>query len=117
MAQGGDESEVISSPVNQEEGTIITEIPNNQPPKERISGKEVEAMPNATLAEMYKQNNNAVFLIAVLQSETTYAQGTGFFISASGIGVSNYHVFEGIMYLKVEIIKNLLLKQLIFSSV
>jgi serine protease Do len=61
---------------------------------ERISGKSVESMPGSSLSEMYEKNKNAVFLIAVPQTEEMYAQGTGFFISSSGIGVSNFHVFE-----------------------
>lgn len=77
-----------------------TEIPVIQPEEivvaeERISGKEIEILPVATLAEMYEKNKNAVFLIAVPKGNTNYAQGTGFFIEASGIGVSNFHVFEG----------------------
>ena len=66
----------------------------NSEPKERVSSKNVEAMPHTSLSEMYEKNKYAVFLIAVPQTETTYAQGTGFFISSSGIGISNYHVFE-----------------------
>lgn len=62
--------------------------------KERISGKEIEVLPSANLSEMYDKNKYAVFLIQVPTTKNTYAQGTGFFISSSGIGVSNYHVFE-----------------------
>lgn len=99
MAQGGDGGEAVSNQINKKDETVDV-IQNNDPPKERISGKDVKALPNSTLAEMYEQNKYAVFLIAVPQSESTYAQGTGFFITSSGIGVSNYHVFEGGDYKK-----------------
>lgn len=63
--------------------------------KARISGKQIEALPANSLSELYEKNKYSVFLIAVPRTKTTYAQGTGFFITSSGIGVSNFHVFEG----------------------
>lgn len=47
-----------------------------------------------SLSELFKKNNEAVFLIYTSTGEETY-QGSGFFISADGIAISNYHVFEG----------------------
>jgi serine protease Do len=73
--------------------TELNNTPENIEIKNRISGKEIEKYPISNLSELYERNKYAVFLIAVPQTESTYAQGTGFFISASGIGVSNYHVF------------------------
>jgi serine protease Do len=67
--------------------------PENTEIKERVSGREINNFPTSNLSELYEKNKYAVFLIAVPQSETTYAQGTGFFISSSGIAVSNFHVF------------------------
>jgi serine protease Do len=61
--------------------------------KDRISGSVIKSLPHANLSEMYEKNKYAVFLIAVPLSESTYAQGTGFFIDSKGTGVSNYHVF------------------------
>ena len=75
--------------------TISVVTNDNNEPKERISGKDSKSMPHSSLSEMYEKNKLAVFLIAVPQSEDMYAQGTGFFITSSGIGVSNFHVFEG----------------------
>jgi len=63
--------------------------------KSRISGKQIDGLPANSLSELYEKNKYAVFLIAVPQTETTYSQGTGFFITSTGIGVSNFHVFEG----------------------
>jgi serine protease Do len=47
-----------------------------------------------SLKELYTLSKNAVFLIYTSDGEE-YHQGSGFFISDTGIGVSNYHVFEG----------------------
>lgn len=47
-----------------------------------------------TLSDLFQQNKDAVFLIYTSTGNDDF-QGTGFFISEEGIGVSNYHVFEG----------------------
>lgn len=47
-----------------------------------------------SLQELYENNKNAVFLIYTSDGET-YHQGSGFFVSQDGVGVSNYHVFAG----------------------
>lgn len=47
-----------------------------------------------TGAEIFKKYNSAVFMVFTSDGEQAY-QGSGFFVSASGIGISNYHVFEG----------------------
>jgi serine protease Do len=93
FAEGSNNEQVISSSQNPESISIIAN--KNNEPKERISGKEFESMPHSSLSEMYEKNKLAVFLIAVPQTEDTYSQGTGFFVTSPGIGVSNYHVFEG----------------------
>lgn len=85
---------------NDKASQVSTEIEVIKPEEsanveERVSGKDIDILPVATLAEMYEKNKNAVFLIAVPKGNNKYAQGTGFFIQASGIGVSNFHVFEG----------------------
>lgn len=96
----GEAEESINNSSNQEteSESVVSEINNNNSTSERISGKKIDTMPTSNLSEMYEKNKYAVFLIAVPESETSYAQGTGFFISASGIGVSNYHVFDGSDY-------------------
>ena len=48
----------------------------------------------STLNNLYQDNKEAVFLIYTSDGQE-YHQGSGFFISADGIGISNYHVFEG----------------------
>lgn len=68
-------------------------VDGNDSVQPRISGKVIDAFPVGSLAELYEKNKYAVFLIAVPQTETTYAQGTGFFIASQGIAVSNNHVF------------------------
>lgn len=43
---------------------------------------------------LYKKNKNAVFFI-ITSNGYSAAQGSGFFVSTDGIGISNYHVFRG----------------------
>lgn len=52
-------------------------------------------VPEGTLSTLYNKLKPAVFLIIVSYSEGGGAQGSGFFISSRGIGLSNYHVFKG----------------------
>lgn len=47
-----------------------------------------------TLSSLFQQNKDAVFLVYTSTGDKDF-QGSGFFISEEGIGVSNYHVFEG----------------------
>lgn len=44
--------------------------------------------------QIYKKCNPSVFTI-VASTGFAYSQGSGFFISSSGVAVSNYHVFDG----------------------
>ena len=44
--------------------------------------------------QVYKKCNPSVFTI-IASTGNSYSQGTGFFITKSGIAVSNYHVFDG----------------------
>lgn len=46
------------------------------------------------ISTLYDQNKDAVFVIYTSDG-TNSAQGSGFFISSRGVGVSNYHVFKG----------------------
>lgn len=61
---------------------------------------------NADISTLYEQNKDAVFVIYTSDG-TNGAQGSGFFISSRGIGVSNYHVFKGSLR-GLEIIKTTL---------
>lgn len=47
-----------------------------------------------TSEQVYKKCNPSVFTI-VASMGGAYSQGSGFFISTSGVAVSNYHVFDG----------------------
>lgn len=54
-------------------------------------------------SEVFERYNSAVFMIFTSDGKNDY-QGSGFFVSASGIGVSNYHVFDD-TYIGMEQIK------------
>ena len=45
-------------------------------------------------SQIFEKYNPAVFMIYTSDGWNDY-QGSGFFVTSSGIGVSNYHVFEG----------------------
>jgi serine protease Do len=62
-----------------------------QTPPIRTTSKSTER----SLSEMYNMLKPAVFLIVVTKPQGGGSQGSGFFISSSGVGVSNYHVFKG----------------------
>lgn len=47
-----------------------------------------------SLSELYNKYKESVFLIYTSDGLSKY-QGSGFFISKTGIAISNYHVFEG----------------------
>lgn len=84
-----------SEGTSQNSQSVISE---NDTTYERISGQSIEKMAAGNLSELYERNKYSVFLVAVPKSSNSYAQGTGFFITASGIGVSNHHVFaEGLI--------------------
>lgn len=46
------------------------------------------------LNELYEKYKSSVFIIYTSDGVNSY-QGTGFFVSKSGIAISNYHVFKG----------------------
>ena len=48
----------------------------------------------STLSDLYEKYKNSVFMIYTSDGNQGF-QGSGFFISNSGIAISNYHVFEG----------------------
>lgn len=51
-------------------------------------------LPNRQLSTLYKELKSAVILVHSFKGDSGFL-GSGFFIDASGIAVSNYHVFEG----------------------
>ena len=60
-----------------------------------INAKE-ESLSSGKLSgqEIFRQCNTAVFMVFTSTGNQTF-QGSGFFISADGLALSNYHVFEG----------------------
>lgn len=69
-----------------------------QPKKDReddIPVKRIERKGNRMEGtEVFRKYNSAVFMVFTSDGRNTY-QGSGFFINAHGLAVSNYHVFEG----------------------
>ena len=74
----------ISKP-SESEGQGVVYPPNNT--KENI--------PAGSLSGLYEKLKPSVFMVVVSYAEGGSAQGSGFFISSGGIGISNYHVFKG----------------------
>lgn len=68
-----------------------------------IAPKANNARPNLEPKAIYKKYKDAVFVIYTSDNQSV-AQGSGFFVSSSGIAISNYHVFKG-TYKGNEIIK------------
>lgn len=72
-------------------------MPKSKEPFENLSIETPQLQKeNSTgsLSDLFQQNKDAVFLVYTSTGDEEF-QGTGFFISEDGIGVSNYHVFEG----------------------
>ncbi len=59
-----------------------------------IQTNDIQIMANTDISTLYEQNKEAVFVIYTSDGENN-GQGSGFFISSTGVGVSNYHVFKG----------------------
>ena len=73
------------------------EFPKSQEPFDNLSIESPTLQKDnstSTLSDLFQQNKDAVFLVYTSTGDEEF-QGTGFFISDDGIGVSNYHVFEG----------------------
>lgn len=73
------------------------DLPKSQEPRDNPSTEAPlikKENSESTLSDLFEQNKDAIFLIYTSTGDDEF-QGTGFFISEEGIGVSNYHVFEG----------------------
>lgn len=70
-------------------------VANNDAP--RIAGVSHEAKSGKALTaqQIYRQCNPAVFTILVSDGAGRGAQGSGFFVTASGYAVTNHHVIDG----------------------
>ena len=49
----------------------------------------------SSFVDLVKKIEPSVFLVITYKGDEAIGQGTGFFISNDGIGISNYHVFDG----------------------
>jgi serine protease Do len=61
----------------------------------KLPKKGSENRPKLSIMEIVKQAEPAVFLVNTFNNGRGISMGTGFFIENSGIGVSNFHVFDG----------------------
>ena len=49
-----------------------------------------------TIKQLITKAENAIFTVfAADEQGNTFSQGSGFFISAQGVGITNYHVLDG----------------------
>jgi serine protease Do len=55
---------------------------------------DIQTIVKIDISTLYERNKDAVFIIYTSDG-TNNSQGSGFFISYSGVGISNYHVFKG----------------------
>jgi len=78
--------------------TQSSEISNSNLSSRKSDKAEVPLLPKSnskmTGSEIFEKYNSAVFMVFTSDGIKGY-QGSGFFISPTGIAVSNYHVFEG----------------------
>lgn len=70
---------------------IIVAACHKSSPKPAVSNTQSGKL---TSEQIYKRCNPSVFTV-VASKGFAYSQGSGFFISSSGVAVSNYHVFDG----------------------
>ncbi len=84
-SQSGIRSRAESSPEKQ----AASEFSNPDGNQDKQS-----SLSSVSLNELFNKYRSAVFMVLTSNGEQDY-QATGFFITADGIAVSNYHVFEG----------------------
>ncbi len=68
--------------------------PTEQEPVQQVYKNSEPSAAPLPLNQLFKKYQSAVFMVFTSDGSKDY-QGTGFFISADGIAVSSYHVFEG----------------------
>ena len=86
--------------LKQQEQTALKNIENRDRPRTEMVPSNIspplEIANNSPISAIVQQTEPCVFVVYNLDNNgNSKGQGTGFFINASGIGVSNYHVFEG----------------------
>lgn len=94
----------------------INEIPKKE---EEAHIDSIENSPNLSLQELFLQFKSAVFKIYTSDGNST-RQGSGFFISRDGIGISNYHVFKattkGLEIIEIESGEKFKIQEVLASS-
>ena len=79
--------------------TVRTETPQQQTPSKQQntqppSNTDKNTTSVLTGSQIYERCNSAVFYVLTTDGQHQY-QGSGFFVTANGRAVSNYHVFQG----------------------
>jgi serine protease Do len=81
-------------PSNQSIKTEDAQPIKSQPTVPSITQTPTIQNPTTDISTLYERNKDAVFVVYTSDGSNN-AQGSGFFISSSGLAVSNYHVFKG----------------------
>ena len=56
------------------------------------------------IPQLIKQIEKSVFtVLSIDENDNEFSQGSGFFISSNGIGVTNYHVLDGAYNAKIKL--------------
>lgn len=75
---------------------VFTEGGKSKPSDDKWEQKNTaKAPPSSNMASIIRRAEPCVFVVYALNSQgKVLGQGTGFFIDAAGVGVTNYHVFK-----------------------
>lgn len=55
---------------------------------------ETSTTPHTSVAKLFKELEEGVFMVFALDDDGSGSQGSGFFINSVGIGITNYHVLQ-----------------------
>lgn len=79
---------------NSVRSTVVKRDPERQSTSRTERTSESVNHPTSSLSTLYHKYKQSVFMVYTSDGENHF-QGSGFFITKSGVAVSNYHVFEG----------------------
>jgi serine protease Do len=94
-SKSGKESKRRELAAQAEHPTLIQTPERIRPDRRTPKTPAIEVNNTTGLSSLYEQSKKGVFLVFSTNDGQNGAQGSGFFISADGIGISNQHVFDG----------------------